>query len=123
MAKKNVQNRANIIDDELLSEFTKIHLNNIKEFFEHSSTLFIAVSIEGVKKSIKKMIANQFINREQFIKDKAVRYHHIYDGQIMSNSVKIHTSELESDYNDNMSDLKTMIKEYINKDVLYAKKM
>jgi hypothetical protein len=122
MSKKPVQNRSNIISNDLLSTFTKLNLDNIKEFFE-GDTLFIAVSQEGTKDKIINTLANQFITRSKFVKNNTVVFRHVYENEIITNNVKIFTDEVESDYNDNMSDMKSLIKDYISKNMLYGRRM
>lgn len=123
MAKKAVQNKPGYISNELMSEFTKLDFVNIKDFFE-SKSLFIVLIPEGTKKDgFKYQIANQFVNRERFIANRSVLYAYIFDDNIVKNNVKIKTTETELDYQDSIDSLKYIIKDYINKGVLYAKKI
>lgn len=102
-------------DKELVLSFeaTKITLDNVKEFFE-SCAIFIVIDSDG-------KIVNQFSNRGIFVANTKHVFSHIFDGNVVSKSIKIHTSELQEDYNNAMSDMKVLIKEYIKKGVLYGK--
>lgn len=123
MAKKAIENKSSYISDKLMKEFTKITLDNIKEFFE-SKTLFIILIQEGSKKDgFKYIIANQFITRDRFISKSNIIFTHIFDGKIISRNVDIKTTELEEDYNNAVSDMKVLIKEYIKREVLYGKQI
>ena len=95
-------------------ETTKITLDNIKEFFE-SKTLFIVIS-EGV-------IVNQFCTRDIFIKNKSFNFYHSFGGNLVCKNVKIYTDELQEYYDDSVSDMKVLIKDYIKKDILYGTKI
>jgi hypothetical protein len=114
MAKKKKKSQVNNSVIDLPFEITKITLDNIKEFFE-STSLFIVI-VDGE-------IVNQFANRSMFIANIKHRFYHIFDNNIVYKDIKIYTSELQEDYNWAMDDMKALIKGYIAKNVLYAKKI
>lgn len=111
--KKKLKDSEKIID--LPFGVIKITLDNVKEFFE-SSALFVVLD-DNMK------IVNQFTNRSIFVANTKHVFKHIFDGNVISKNIKIYTSELQEDYNNAMSDMKVLIKEYIKKGVLYGKQV
>tara|TARA_R110000868_G_scaffold111290_1_gene300721 strand:+ start:4729 stop:5073 length:345 start_codon:yes stop_codon:yes gene_type:complete len=107
--KKELQNNVKL--PALSFEITKITLDNVKEFFE-SPSLFIVIS-EGV-------IVNQFLPREILVKDDNVKFYHIFNGDLVCKNVKIYTNELQDDYDNSISDMKVLIKDYIKRNILYG---
>jgi len=92
---------------------TKITLDNIKEFFESNSLFFVV--IDGV-------IVNQFSPRSIFVAGTRHSFYHIFDNKVICRSVKIHTSELQEDYDNGIFDMKVLIKDYIKRSILYGTK-
>ena len=124
MAKKQVVNKPHSINKEVLNEFTKINFDNIKHFFNYSDSLFLYIIEDGNKKDgIIYSIGNQFNVRSRFIKGTTHISTYIYSNELKTNKFTIFTSESEEDYNGYISDLKVLIKGYIESKSLYGKRI
>lgn len=122
MAKKLKSSRIDEIDSDLLSKLSLINDSNIKYFFENKTLFVVLNQISGNKKDgFKYSIVNQFMVRPRFISGHSVSFYHIFDSQIIHNSVKIKTTEDEVDYQNHIQDIKAIIKKYIKEGVLYGR--
>ncbi len=123
MAGKKDKKKApnNVLNESVFKKFALVNNENIKYFFDNLNTLFIVVNEEkDSSKNIIYSIVNQFHPRLVYIKDHKYSSNYIYDSQFMKTSFKCFTTESQEDYNNKMSDLKFMIKNYIKLKNLYA---
>ncbi len=113
MSKKKIE----IIKNEFIeNNFTKITLDNIKDFFNYK-TLFVVLDIKSGA------IVNQFAYKERFIKNNSHISYSVRDNKIISYEFIIRTTQLEEDYLNSVSDLKKLIKDYIKIGSLYGKQI
>jgi hypothetical protein len=108
------------VSEEALSKFTKIDLDNVKDFF-NSDTLFLSVNTLGKKKK-SYTLHSQFQTRCKFVRGANLRHCFFNNNKVMVQDMPININESQEDYDWAMDDMKAIVKDLIKRNMLYGRK-